>query len=200
MSYPIIDFKNNDFKSFIEQWSSLYNYDKMHLYDSNIIKSVFEEKDLKDFYKWKNGSDLSEKKGSSLEKKILSKLHLINKFKQDFNNKSNKNDTIDKFSIEFKDVSFVWKIFLLHIISPNNYPIYDQHVHRAYLFLNRDESFKNIENTISEKEKCKFYFNIYLPFINRKIEENNEFKIQDIDKAFFSFGQFLKKYKIQLEK
>ncbi len=58
-------------------------------------------------YTWKNGMNLSANKQESLENKILSKLDIINDFK------NHGLPTLDFFLDEFKEVSFVWKIFLL---------------------------------------------------------------------------------------
>jgi hypothetical protein len=191
MFYPIIDFQSNDIKGFIKQWRSFYNYENMNLYDDNIGKVVLSKQDLIELYIWKNGTILSEKKMKSLETKILNRLDKVNEFKQNF--------SIPDFLDEFEDVSFVWKIFLLHIVNPIWYPIYDQHVHRAYLFLTKDSSFKAIENTISKRRKDNFYFGEYLHFTTGlKVEDKIE--IQDIDRALFSFGQFLKNYKVDFEK
>jgi hypothetical protein len=115
-----------------------------------------------------------------LDTKIKSKLTTINTFK--------KSDSIDEeaFKIEFKKVSAVWKIFLLHIIKPNKYPIYDQHIHRAFLFIH-NEDWNYIANTISDKAKEQFYFESYLPFI----EDHNIKDLKKLDEAFFAFGQFI---------
>ena len=91
------------------------------------------------------------------------------------------------FNKEFKNLSAVWKIFLLHLINPNTYPIYDQHIHRTFLFIH-NENWSNISNdTITNKDKEKFYFDRYLPFIQaRNIKD-----LKQLDEAFFAFGQFL---------
>lgn len=190
MVYPSLDFQNQDFSVFVRQWNSFYNYDNMNLYDDNIEKKTFTKDDLTNLFIWKNGTNLSESKKKSLEKNVLSKLDLINKFKKRFN--------INTFLEEFKDVSFVWRIFLLHIVNPNDYPIYDQHIHRAFLFFNKDSSFKEIDNNISKKQKDAFYFGNYIHFIT-KLRVVDNYKIQDLDRAFFSFGQFLKKYKVEID-
>jgi len=43
-------------------------------------------------------------------------------------------------------MSAIWQIFLLHIIDPTNYPIFDQHVYRAHYYLEHrtiiDEKFQ----------------------------------------------------------
>ena len=157
MKYPILEFSNTDFDSFVKQWSSFYNYDKMNLYDDNIGKSILEVEDLINLYTWKNGTLLSgfnengehQGKFKGLNKNILSKILHINELKKNFD--------LNVFDKEFGKVSFVWKVFLMHIIQPDFYPIYDQHIHRAYLFLQGDSSFKNVKNTLKEPEKKKFY-------------------------------------------
>ena len=85
MFFPIIDFKNDNIESFIQQWSSFYNYNKMNLYTHNIDKKVLGTDDLIALYVWKNGSNLSANKSKSLEDKILSKIDRINELKQNFN-------------------------------------------------------------------------------------------------------------------
>tara|TARA_B110000285_G_scaffold210694_1_gene252741 strand:+ start:1734 stop:2102 length:369 start_codon:yes stop_codon:yes gene_type:complete len=120
---------------------------------------------------------LSVLKQKSLDTKIKAKLTIINTFK--------KSDSLDleAFKIEFKKVSAVWKIFLLHIIKPNKYPIYDQHIHRAFLFIH-NEDWRNIQNTMNEKVKEQFYFDRYLPFI----EAQNIKDLKKLDEVFFAFG------------
>ena len=123
---------------------------------------------------------LSVLKQKSLDTKIKAKLTIINIFKK------SDNIDIEAFKKEFKKVSAVWEIFLLHIIKPNKYPIYDQHIHRTFLFIH-NEDWSNIQNTKNDKVKEKFYFERYLPFI----EAQNIKDLKKLDEAFFAFGQFL---------
>ena len=149
--------------NFIASWSILYSYSNEAIYKKAISKEVLSINDIQNLYVWKNGMKLSELKQKSLDDKIKSKRSIINKFKS--------NDKIDTecFKKEFKNLSAVWKIFLLHIINPNKYPIYDQHIHRTFLFIHK-EDYTNISNTsITDKNKEKFYFDRYLPFIEAKI-------------------------------
>lgn len=167
--------------NFIASWSILYSYSNEAIYKKAISKEVLSINDIQNLYVWKNGMKLSELKQKSLDDKIKSKRSIINKFKS--------NDKIDTecFKKEFKNLSAVWKIFLLHIINPNKYPIYDQHIHRTFLFIHK-EDYTNISNTsITDKNKEKFYFDRYLPFI----EANNIKDLKKLDEAFFAFGQFL---------
>lgn len=166
---------------FINSWSKFYSYSNEAIYNKSITKVVFTKTDIQNLYKWKNGMKLSELKQKSLNTKITSKLTIINAFKK------SDNLNLEDFQKEFKEVSAVWKIFLLHIIKPTKFPIYDQHIHRAFLFIN-NEDWTNISNSsITDKAKEKFYFNTYLPFI----ESQNIDDLKKLDEAFFAFGQFL---------
>lgn len=179
--------QSKDLNDFIRYWSKLYSYSNEKIYSDTIIKNELEEDDIRELFKWKNGMRLSDLKQKSLEKNIISKLAEINNFKtaNDFD--------IEAFQSKFNNLSAVWKIFLLHIIKPNLYPIYDQHIHRSFLFIHKEE-FSIISNdNISNKEKEQFYFERYLKFIQANKIDN----LKKLDEAFFAFGQFLntKNYK-----
>ena len=178
--------KSNDLNSFVDSWSKLYSYNNESIYKNAISKKVFEIDDIQNLFVWKNGMKLSVLKQKSLETNILNKLEIINYLKNDFN--------LETFKIEFKKISAVWKIFLLHIIKPNLYPIYDQHIHRTFLFIH-SEDYSTISNTsINNKQKETFYFERYFPFIQKESIKD----IKKLDEAFFAFGQFLntRNYKI----
>ena len=94
----------------------------------------------------------------------------------------------DKFlTNELKGKGMIWKIFTLHILNPGKYPIFDQHVYRAMVYLKTGE-IKEIPE--SNEEKQLKYIKEYLPFYNVEHEHYDDRKL---DKALFSFGQFLKK-------
>ena len=173
--------KSNDLDSFIERWSKLYSFKNELVYREAISKKEYTITDIQKLYVWKNGMKLSELKQKSLDDKIKSKLSVINEFK------STDELDLNAFSQDFINLSAVWKIFLLHIIKPTTYPIYDQHIHRSFLFIH-NEDWSNISNdTISNKDKETFYYNRYLPFIQR----SNVTNLKQLDEAFFAFGQFL---------
>ena len=168
MNLPIL---NNQFEKsivlFIDKWSKLYSFSNEAIYKVSISKKVLTKNDIQNLYEWKNGMRLSVQKQNKL--------------------KSNDILDIEVFKKEFKNLSAVWKIFLLHIIKPTKYPIYDQHIHRTFLFIHK-EDWSNISNTsINNKTKEQFYFERYLPFI----KSQNIKDIKQLDEAFFAFGQFL---------
>jgi hypothetical protein len=181
MNLKYLTTNTSNHTEFIHQWSKLYSYSNETSYYNSITKEVFELNDIQNLYIWKNGMKLSASKQKSLDTKIKTKLSIINTLKK-YNTIS-----VEDFKTEFKDVSAVWKIFLLHTIKPNKYPIYDQHIHRAFLFIH-NEDWSNISNdTVTNKEKELFYFDRYLPFV-KSINYSN---LKKLDEAFFAFGQFL---------
>ena len=191
MKLPILEQKNiNDFPKFIDFWAQMYNIeaDKKKKYDECIVKSKFDENDIQNLYIWKNGSKLSGAKQKSLNEKIISKLAIINDFKSNFD--------LDTFLKEFENVSFVWKIFLLHIIKPLEYPIYDQHIHRAYQFI-FEKDWQSVSAQMNEKAKHEFYFQTYLPFVKSETKKH-ELEIRNLDRGLFVFGGNLKRKKISL--
>lgn len=181
MNLPILKSQNTSLSEFVEYWSQLYNYTNEELYDNCIIKNSYTADDIRSMFIWKNGMKLSLGKQKSLEDKIISKISLINKLK------NQSSWSYDSLNAEFKNVSFVWKIFLLHIIKPNDIPIYDQNVHRAYNFVH-DKDFLDVSEQLTAKEKEVFYISEYYPFI----KSMEKISLRQIDKAFFTFGQYIK--------
>lgn len=180
---PIIkQIEAEDLQQFISFWSKYYDYQNDKLYQDNIDKNIYLNAHIENLYKWKNGMRLSKQKKASLEGKVLIKINVINKLKEEGS------VDLEYFFKEFKTVSAVWKIFLLHIIKPKQFPIYDQHIHRAFLFIHGLDYSNISNNTITEKDKLVFYRDKYLPFIKK----HNISNLKKQDEAFFAIGQFLK--------
>ena len=76
--------------------------------------------------------------------------------------------------------------FLLHIIDPDKFPIFYQHVYRAYNFL-VNRSIKEISDSNKAKLIC---YDQYSKFFNKLKSESND--PRKIDKALWAFGKFLK--------
>lgn len=170
-----------DLSNFIEFWSNYYDF-KMgtEIYDKLITKIELTEEDIKKLFIWKNGMtfDNHKKKEKSIET-VTAKRETINRLKKNFNK--------DRFDNEFSTISPIWRIFLLHIIHPNKFPIFDQHVYRAYQYIETGKS-KEIPN--SAKYKMDFYLNEYINFFDKI--ENEVPDRRKIDRALWAFGKFLK--------
>lgn len=176
--FQIVD--TDDFRAFIEFWSALYNYPQEEKYTRSIQKEIFTAADLTDLFTWKNGMELSAKKKQALQEKILDKLSIIQQFQRE-------GIAIADFKKEFSNVSAVWQLFLLHCIDPAEYPIYDQHIHRAFCKIHK-QAYQHITDRLSEKSKLAFYDTEYLVFV----KEHKELDLRKIDKALFTYGRFLK--------
>jgi hypothetical protein len=73
------------------------------------------------------------------------------------------------------------------LISPKTYPIFDQHVCRAYYYIEK-KTLQEIPNNDHEKEEL--YFSEYLHFFNRLSREGIDRK--SLDEALWAFGKYLK--------
>ncbi len=190
MNYPYISikFQRQSVSEFVEFWSSFIELGKSdNFYSSRINKQSFNRNDIDKFYTWKNGMKINtHKQKSACIKFIQNNLASVNRLKIKFD--------IIVFNSTFKNISAIWQIFLLHLIKPDNYPIFDQHVYRAHYFLLHHE-IKEVPQ--SKKEILQYYHNIYLPFFLRLSKEVSSKR--KIDQALVGLGQFLKtKYAPQL--
>lgn len=171
--------KDIDFINFIEVWAPLYPKDKYPDVHHLFYKQSIEEDDLKKIYSWKNSMELSTKKSAALEK-ILTKIALIKELKVNFDK--------DYFNRHFNEISPIWQILLLHILCPDEYPVFDQHVFRAMYFMKYNE----IKDLKSWKT-LEFYCKEYRPFFNDIIFKTAVNRIE-LDQALWAFGKTLKGY------
>lgn len=164
---------------FVGFWSSFYDYPLEGYYTPIIGKKRYSENDLVKLFEWKNGSKLAQKK-KKVVASIIAKLDKINALKASF--------CLDTFLDEFKFVKgAIWKIFLLHVIQPDKFPIFDQHVYRAYLFMAKDQR-AEIPNNNKRKEDA--YFAEYVSFFNGLSVDGISKK--KLDEALWAYGKFLK--------
>lgn len=171
-----------DVKELIDDWRSKYNYRRPKLYDGNIDKGLDSKRYFQKLFIWKNGRALSKSKqelinGFWKKKKVL--LSLRN------------GSSLDQFEIAFNpsESSCIWKTFLLHIVRPDVYPIYDQHVYRAYMSIDTGQ-IQEISN--KDEEKYNHYKNHYLPWFEKILRTNPSYTVKQIDEALFAYGKALK--------
>lgn len=178
--FPIIADKGS-ISQFIDCWSSFYDYSGNEIYFKHLNKNTLEADDISALFKWKNGMRLSTLKGISFETKILPRLGIINDLKKE------RRIAFQTIRDAFHDVSAIWRIFLAHIIKPSSFPIFDQHVYRAMIYLQTHE-IKELKN--SDKVKLEKYENEYLKFFHGISTEISDYK--KYDEAMWAFGRFLK--------
>ena len=178
-NYPIIS-NTGTVQQFVECWKEYYNAYSDDTYFKHITNDPLDTKDIRELFNWKNGMALSYAKKKSIESKVLVKLDLINSLRR------NKHLEFDQLNEHFNDVAAIWRIFIMHIINPAEFPIFDQHVFRAmrYLKTHRVEELKNEDNV-----KIAIYKNEYLQFYNEFSSGIND--LRSCDKALWAFGKFL---------
>lgn len=189
MEFTILKYENCSKKIFINFWSKYYNdiyastLEREGYYDNNIKKEKYTENDIKELYLWKNNGKLSNLKEGAVED-YLKNIEYINKSKQ-----SKKAFDKEEFKNKFGDLS-IWRIFLLHIMKPNEFPVFDQHVYRAYYFI-KNREIKEIPTSAKDFEKV-YYFE-YIPFFNELLIANTLEEIRTVDKALWAFGKNIKR-------
>jgi hypothetical protein len=86
--------------------------------------------------------------------------------------------------------SCIWKLYVLHIILPDRFPIFDQHVYRTYNFT----YFGGIkELTKKPAEQYREYREGYLPWFENKVIPHCNYTVKQIDEGLFVFGKALQK-------
>lgn len=174
MKLPIFKKHNVKTLEFLKFWSGQYNYDNEYLYDDNINKKLTEER-IWELFLWKNGRPLSEKKKISIQENYIKEKSEVPK----------KNDSMLLEDYLNRPGGAIWRIFWLHCNYPNEFPIYDQHVHRAMASI---RCWADIEIPFYNKKKVRCYVNDYLPFW--KLFESYDSKM--VDEALWAYGRFLK--------
>lgn len=173
------------FEKFVKNWSDLYSEKNEDLYSGAINKGILSEKDLRDLFVWRNGLKFCKIKESTFKKFIIHGRNagIINKLRKD--------TTVDmsEFNKHFDKLLTVWKIFLLHIIKPEEFPVYDQNTHRAYNFIAFPAESEYAGINISDKEKENFYFDTYLKLI---YSLKGSLRIKKVDEAMITLGKNLK--------
>lgn len=115
---------------FVSKWSKCYIYKNGEKYKNNIDTALDNYHSFYELFVWKNGTGekLFNLKTPTVDK-FWENIHELKKMKY-------------KFSWEYFEKYFgpleqatIWKIFLLHLMNPSEFPIFDQHVNRFYQFI-----------------------------------------------------------------
>lgn len=158
-----------DRAAFLARWSARYDYPDEGKYTRNIGKPLI-SLSRRELFEWKNGGRISQKKLASIE----SNYPLV--FEGDLE---------ERYLNHRKEGGAIWNIFYLHCLDPATWPIFDQHTFRAMRYL---QSGVIEEIGRSKKAKYEAYLESYLPFFRQFGRAND----RHVDKALFTFGQFLK--------
>ncbi|XOV94593.1 MAG: hypothetical protein ACFHWX_07795 [Bacteroidota bacterium] len=184
MSYSIsITTLGNNPTEFIESWSAAYAYGGEEKYAVNIGLALNSWEPFFKMFEWKNGTG---------EKIAESKMLLVKSFWDQVDVLKGLERKMDWGTYEstFRpgENAVVWKTFLLHLIDPEQYPIFDQHVYRCQHFLTHG---KIREIPTYPKTAYAYFKDQYLPWFN-KIRSKVGSSTKKMDEAFFAYGKMLK--------
>tara|TARA_B100000242_G_C43043626_1_gene486994 strand:+ start:1981 stop:2565 length:585 start_codon:yes stop_codon:yes gene_type:complete len=179
-----IDILSNP-KEFVNEWSLYYDYGNTYLYTDNIKNGFDNYESFLNLFRWKNGIYNISKNKIKVIEKFWGNIDTLKQLKKEFD--------WEKFEQTFQpqDSSTIWKIFLLHIMNPFKFPIFDVHVFRFHHFITT----KNIKEIPSNStQKYDYYKNHYLPWFTN-LRDSYSLDPKKMDESFFKFGQIIKPLK-----
>ena len=179
--FPIVVEKNVSEKEFVDYWSKMYEDPREDLYLKNIHKRLTRKR-LLELFEWKNGGPISESKCASIQHNYIDKKPVA----PDLQDR--------KSNIEFisKPGGAIWRIFWLHCHNSETYPIFDQHVFRAMIYIKYDAI---REIPVANTKRAEMYFDEYLPFYRSFGTQHGK----RLDEALWSFGKYLRYTKVNME-
>ena len=156
-------------------WSgSPPNHARCEFCEVNVSKELTDSR-INDWFRWKNGTPLSEAKQESVNRNfLLRRGELIGL----------EDRSAEILLSKFSEGGAIWRIFWLHCWQPTRFPIYDQHVHRAMRFIQTGEP---EEIPSGDNRKIRAYLEEYLPFH----ASFAGLPQRAVDKALWAFGMFI---------
>ena len=175
ISFPALD-------PFVEYWATRYRDTDRdgRYYDPNLGKANLrtDEQALMALFTWKNGGD-----GISAKKKASISTNYFDRWVED-------GELENRYLDPKQGGGPIWNIFYIHCRRPDLYPIYDQHAYRAMRYIQGQGGRRNL---IEERRSFVYesYSKEYRPFVTM-IGAATGRDLRSIDRALYTFGQFLK--------
>ena len=186
-----LDVKPSSLEEFVSFWAQFYDEGRYpdRIYEDNLRKGrLLQKNNIIPMLEWKNGRPLSDAK-KQIAFKIVKNLQELNRFRSLKEVDAEHFDRFWSFISGIVRTGLVWKVYLLHIARPDDYPIVDQHVLRAHHFL--------VHGEITDPDQTLETYNSYRDFFFKIAKESGK-EFREVDKALMSFGQYLKSQFCQL--
>ena len=175
-------FKSCTKEAFVDFWRCRYDVSAEHLYRDN-IDEVKTEQVILNLFMWKNSGKLSAKKLRGVKEKYKP----FNKVRKRLTRLYDDDALLSELTSR---ESVIWDVFWLHCQDPLEFPIYDQHTHRAVMYIRADTD--DLEIPEYNKRKARAYVEVFRPFLKEFASNPTICEARRIDQALFAFGKFLK--------
>jgi hypothetical protein len=167
---------------FVSTWGKCYDDSDKDCYEKNLNRhGLMTADNIQLLFEWKNNMRLAPKK-QKIADAVKAKLQTLNDFRRVPNVTEAEFDSFWKFTCSIIDSGIVYRIFLAHISRPDDFPMVDQHVLRAWNFL--------IKSKVKEPEQTPDNYLKYREFVKEMSRQSGK-TFREIDKALMPFGQFL---------
>jgi hypothetical protein len=172
-------------REFTEFWAQRYADPNERLYTANINYPHHTVETLSELFKWKIGVRFFETMlKRTVKRNFLEKIDKARAFPPD----------AERFLNTFNDGGAIFRIFWLHCWHPRRFPIYDQHVHRAMIFI--QHGWVEELDRYSDQKKIELYLHCYIPFFEAFGHVEIPFDLEldgvpgrKVDRALMAFGK-----------
>jgi hypothetical protein len=175
-TFSTLSLKSVTREDFVTFWSRRYPDQDEARYAEN-MKRPLTRKRAQNLFRWKNGSTLSGRKQASVNNNFFNRMKELKQFCDEFEPQT--------FLNHFSGSGPIWRIFFLHIHSPERFPIFDQHTYRAMRYIKNEGI---AELPVDPGQIIEIYLNKYCEFYQSFGQSTN----REVDKALWVFGKFLK--------
>lgn len=186
LRFPTPPLQDGTKDAFVDVWSRHYADPNEHLYIENIERELTVPV-IQALFEWKNGSRMSVLK----HKRVVEYYRPGDQVHLSLNNDEAIYDYVGR------DNAAIWNVFWLHCLAPTKFPIYDQHAHRAMMFMNGAAD--DLEIPSSPKKKAQCYVDDFMPFFAEIVGPRPTIQSsRQVDRSLFAFGKFIKSVRTEL--
>ncbi len=172
ISWPLLIATSSTRDEFIAFWDRHYSGYDEDVYQRNIGQPLTDKR-IAELFVWKNSMRLAGGKAKSVARYSSPQERIP---------ANADNATAQAFLS--RPGGAIWRIFWAHLQHPNEYPIYDQHAHRAMAFL---RGWPNIEIPDGPSAQVRMYLDEYRLFF----QQFKGLPHRSVDRALWSFGKFI---------
>ena len=178
-------------KNFVKYWEHLYEDSKKRP-DSQFLKHLkwrggpLTSKDVRFLFGWKDGGRNRPSWSPEPTIRRLSRLNRL-RFQED--------DALVHTAKELSPSGPVKQFFICHIMSPFNYPIWDQNVLTSYLIISkREDELENVPHLVTRDAEYDLYretFNQWVRTVPNRVAGHTTFPpFRRLDRALWAMGDY----------